>query len=77
MTTGRKGKGIRGGTRIAVELPVQIRWKTQSGIERSAQGKTGSMSGNGVFILVPIRLRHDTHIHFTVFTSGRSYQGSH
>lgn len=66
MTSERKGKGIRGGTRIAVELPVQIRWKTQAGIERSAQGKTESMSGNGVFILVPVRLRHDTRIQFTV-----------
>jgi hypothetical protein len=59
-------KGIRGGTRIPVELPVEIRWKTRAGTERFAHGKTESMSGNGLFILVPIRLRHDTPIQFTV-----------
>lgn len=64
MNPGRKG--IRGGKRIPVELPVQIRWKTQAGSERQAQGKTESMSGNGLFILVPVRLRHDTPIQFTV-----------
>jgi PilZ domain len=59
-------KGIRGGTRIPVELPVQIRWKTRAGRDRFAQGKTESMSGNGLFILSPIRLRHNTPIQFTV-----------
>ena len=64
MDLGRKG--IRGGKRIPVELPVQIRWKTQAGTERQAQGKTESMSGNGLFMLVPVRLRHDTRIQFTI-----------
>lgn len=64
MTPGRKG--IRGGTRIPVELPVQIRWKTQAGVEQSARGKTGNMSGNGLFIMAPVHLRHDTRIQFTV-----------
>jgi PilZ domain len=59
-------KGIRGGTRIPVKFPVHIRWKTQAGRERVAQGKTESMSGNGLFILAPVRLRHDTPIEFTV-----------
>jgi len=59
-------KGIRGGTRIPVELPVQMRWKTQAGTERQAQGKTESMSGNGLFILARVRLKHDTPIEFTV-----------
>jgi PilZ domain len=59
-------KGIRGGTRIPVELPVQICWKTRAGRERVAQGKTESMSGNGLFILAPVRLRHNTPIQFTV-----------
>lgn len=59
-------KGIRGATRIPVELPVQICWKTRAGRERSAQGTTESMSGNGLFILAPIRLRHNTPIQFTV-----------
>lgn len=64
MTLGRKG--IRGGTRIPVELPVQIRWRGPAGIERFAQGKTESMSGNGLLILAPVQLRHDTPINFTV-----------
>lgn len=64
MTVERKG--IRGGTRIPVELPVHIRWKTQAGTERHAEGKTESMSGNGLFILAPVRLRRDTAIQFTV-----------
>ena len=64
MTVGRQG--IRSGTRIPVELPVHFRWKTKAGMERSAQGKTEGMSGNGLFILAPVRLRHDTPIQFTV-----------
>lgn len=59
-------KGIRGGTRIPVELPVQISWKTRAGKERFAQGKTESMSGNGLFIMAPVRLRHNTPIQFSV-----------
>lgn len=51
---------------MPVELPVEIRWKTQAGKERLAQGKTGSMSGNGLFILAPVRLRHNTPIKFSV-----------
>jgi PilZ domain len=62
----QRRKGIRGGTRIAVELPVQIRWKTRAGAERQAEGKTESMSGNGLFIMSPVRLRDDTPIQFTV-----------
>jgi len=59
-------KGIRAGTRIPVELPVLMRWKSRAGIERLAQGKTASMSGNGLFIVAPVRLRRDTPISFTV-----------
>jgi PilZ domain len=59
-------KGIRGGTRIPVELPVEIRWKSQAGTEKSAQGKTQNMSGNGLFILAPVRLRSNTPVEFTV-----------
>lgn len=59
-------KGIRAGTRIPVELPVEIRWKTQGGKEKFAEGKTQNMSGNGLFILAPVRLQHDTPIEFTV-----------
>ncbi len=59
-------KGIRAGTRIPVQLPVQIRWKSPAGIERFVQGKTGSMSGNGLFIMAPLRLRHDMPITLTI-----------
>ena len=59
-------KGIRGGTRIPVELPVQIRWKSPAGIERFMHGKTAGMSGNGLFIVAPLRLRHDMPVTFTV-----------
>ncbi|MEJ2009562.1 MAG: PilZ domain-containing protein [Acidobacteriota bacterium] len=59
-------KGIRGGTRIPVELPVQIRWTTREGVEQFVEGKTSSMSGNGLFISAAIQLRHDTPINFTV-----------
>jgi len=63
---GMERKGIRAGTRIPIELPVQIRWKSPGGIKHQVQGKTGNISGNGLFILVPVRLRHDTPIDFTV-----------
>lgn len=59
-------KGIRVGTRIPVELPVQIRWKGRAGIEQFAEGKTMSMSGNGLFITAAVQLRHDTPVNFTV-----------
>ena len=64
MIPGRQG--IRSGTRIPVELPVHLRWKTKARTERSAQGKTEGMSGNGLFILSPVRLRHDTPIQYTI-----------
>lgn len=64
MSTERKG--IRGGTRIPVQLPVQIRWKNGTGIEQFAEGKTRSMSGNGLFIVSAVRLGHDAPINFTV-----------
>lgn len=59
-------KGIRGSTRIVVELPVQIRWTSRTGIEQYVEGRTSSMSGNGLFIATAIRLQHDTPISFTV-----------
>ncbi|MCL5005178.1 MAG: PilZ domain-containing protein [Acidobacteria bacterium] len=62
-------RGIRGGTRIPIELPVSIRWKSPAGIERHVQAKTGNISGNGLFIVTPVRLRHDTEIQFTVLLS--------
>lgn len=61
-----KQKGIRGGTRIPIELPVQIQWRGRKGGQRFAYGKTGSMSGNGLLIIAPLRLRHDMPIAITV-----------
>lgn len=59
-------KGIRGGTRIPVELPVQVHWKSSTGIKRNVQGRTESMSGNGLFIVAPLRLRRGMPITFTI-----------
>lgn len=66
----RTRKGIRAGTRIPLELPVKIRWKTRGGRERQTQGKTESMSGNGLFIMAPVQLRNYTSIEFTVLLPG-------
>jgi PilZ domain len=59
-------KGIRAGTRIPMELPVSMRWKSPAGIKRQAQAKTGNISGNGLFIRTSLRLRHDTPLQLTV-----------
>jgi PilZ domain len=59
-------KGIRGGMRIPIELPVSLRWESPTGIERQAQAKTGNISGNGLFILTSVRLPHNTVIRFIV-----------
>ncbi len=59
-------KGIRGGTRIPIELPVSIRWRSQAGIERRAEAKIGNISGNGLFIRTKRRWRPDTKLHLTV-----------
>lgn len=57
---------LRAGVRIPVELPVQVRWKSPTGKYRVAEGRTACISGNGMFIAVPIRLRHETPITVTV-----------
>jgi hypothetical protein len=57
---------LRSGARIPVELPVEISWKNRSGKPQRAQGKTTVMSGNGVFLSVPVRLRALTPISITV-----------
>ncbi|MBI1984480.1 MAG: PilZ domain-containing protein [Acidobacteria bacterium] len=72
MAAGRTGKGadtmnyLRAGMRIPVELPVQLRWRGPTGKSRLAQGTTVCMSGNGLFITTPVRLRHETPITVTV-----------
>lgn len=57
---------LRAGIRIPVELPVHVRWKNRAGSFRRVQGKTGNISANGLFMTVPIRLRCETLITFTV-----------
>ena len=52
--------------RIPVELPVSLRWLTAAGTERQAQGKTENVSGAGLFVIAPVRLRRETLISFTV-----------
>src|SRR5260370_38922307 len=57
--------GIRSGSRIPVELPVNVRWRSSKGYRR-VQGKTGSISGNGLYITLPLRPPPATPITFTI-----------
>lgn len=57
---------LRSGARIPLELPVQITWRTRAGQPKHAQGKTATMSGNGLYMEIPIRLRALTPISITV-----------
>jgi len=45
----------RSGRRIPVELSVEVSWKSRGGHSRRVEGKTGNISGNGLFMSVPIR----------------------
>lgn len=57
---------LRSGARIPLALPVEITWKNRAGRPKHAQGKTATMSGNGLYMEVPIRLRASTPISITV-----------
>ena len=46
--------------RIPMELPVEIRWTNRAGSQKQAMGKTGNISGSGLFIEIPIRLHRAT-----------------
>jgi hypothetical protein len=50
----------RASQRIPMELPVEIRWKTRAGSLKQAMGKTGNISGNGLFIEFPVHLHRKT-----------------
>jgi len=50
----------RASLRMPLELPVEVRWKSRTGSNRQASGKTGNMSGNGLFIEIPVRPQRDT-----------------
>ena len=45
----------RAGIRIPVELPVIVFWKSRWGQSRRAEGKTGNISANGLFMSIPVR----------------------
>jgi hypothetical protein len=45
-----------------MELPVEIRWKTRTGSLKHAMGKTGNISGSGLFIEVAARLHRATSV---------------
>jgi hypothetical protein len=45
----------RSGIRIPVELPVEVSWKSRAGHSHRAEGKTGNISGNGLFMRIPSR----------------------
>ena len=51
-------------------LPVEIRWKTRTGTQKQATGKTGNISGNGLFIEIPIRLPRSTCLTMNVVLPG-------
>ena len=55
-------KHPRTGQRIPMELPVEIQWKSAAGSLKQATGKTSNISGAGLFIEIPIRLRRATSI---------------
>ena len=48
--------------RLPIELPVEIRWKSRAGNSKQATGKTGNISGSGLFIEIPIRLQRATSV---------------
>lgn len=56
----------RTGSRIPVQLPIEVRWKSHRGDYRQVHGKTGNISGNGLLMAVPIRLSRATPISMTV-----------
>jgi hypothetical protein len=52
----------RTGKRIPMELPAEIRWKSRAGNLKQAVGKTGNISGSGLFIEVAAHLRRATSV---------------
>jgi hypothetical protein len=56
----------RTSTRLPMELPVEIRWKSPGGGQKQAMGKTGNISGTGLFIEIPIRLQRATIVRIKV-----------
>jgi len=57
----------RAGIRIPVEFPVEVRWKSRRGRSRHVEGKTGNISGNGLFMRIPVRPPPKTPVTMRVF----------
>lgn len=57
----------RSSGRVPLELIVHVRWRDESGSYAEADGRTGDISGNGLFVSVPARLAPETPITFTVY----------
>jgi hypothetical protein len=57
----------RTGIRIPIELPAEVRWESRWGHSRLVEGKTGNISGNGVFMNIPVRPRPKTPVTVRVF----------
>ena len=62
--------------RISMELPVEISWKSRSGGEKQAIGKTDNISGSGLFIEIPVRLQRATSVTIKVVLPRGGAQGS-
>ena len=58
---------LRTGIRIPVELPVEVYWKSHWGHSRHEEGKTGNISGNGLFMTLPVRPPRKTPVTVRVF----------
>jgi hypothetical protein len=57
----------RTGIRIPLELPAEVRWQSRSGHSRLVEGKTGNISGNGLFMSIPVRPPTKTLVTMRVF----------
>jgi len=60
-------KNPRGGIRIPVEFPVKVSWKSRGGRSRHVEGRTGNISGNGLFMQIPVRPPPKTPVTMKVF----------
>ncbi len=65
----------RASQRIPMELPVEIRWKSRAGSPKQAMGKIGNISGTGLFIEFPVRLRRETSVTIKLLLPREGTQG--
>ena len=52
--------------RIPAQFEVSVLWTTRSGKQRQVKAETKDVSGTGMFMSVPVRLRPETPITFKV-----------